>query len=77
MALDKTPSTPEIHAVLQNVTLRYSQVWEDYKLLFDGLDLEPADHVVSIGSAATMHWRCCPRRCECFVGRSQSRPDHS
>ena len=51
MALDKTPSTPEIHAVLQNATLRYSQVWEDYKLLFDGLDLEPADHVVSIGSA--------------------------
>ena len=51
MAIDNTPSTPEIHAVLQNATLRYSQVWEDYKLLFDGLDLEPADHVVSIGSA--------------------------
>lgn len=51
MALDNTPSTPEIHAVLQNATLRYSQVWEDYELLFDGLDLKPADHVVSIGSA--------------------------
>ena len=43
--LHGTPSTPEIHAVLQNATLRYSQAWEDYKLLLDGLDLELADHV--------------------------------
>ena len=48
---NNTSTKPEIHAVLQNATLRYSQVWEDYELLFDGLDLEPTDHVVSIGSA--------------------------
>ena len=38
MADNNTSTKPEIHAVLQNATLRYSQVWEDYKLLFDGLD---------------------------------------
>ena len=51
MAVTNTSTKPEIHAVLQNATLRYSQVWEDYELLFEGLDLKPTDHVVSIGSA--------------------------
>ena len=44
-------SKPEIHAVLENATLRYAQVWEDYELLFQGLELQSSDHVVSIGSA--------------------------
>ena len=42
---------PEIHAILENATLRYAQVWEDHELLYKGLDLQPRDHVVSIGSA--------------------------
>ena len=46
-----TSSRPEIHGVLENATLRYAQVWEDYDLLFKGLALEPSDHVLSIASA--------------------------
>ena len=42
---------PEIHSVLEDATLRYAQVWEDYELLYRGLDLKPNDYVVSIGSA--------------------------
>ena len=56
MADNNTSTKPEIHAVLQNATLRYSQVWEDYELLFDGLELKPTDHIVSIGSAGDNAW---------------------
>ncbi len=51
MSATDNPTKPEIHAVLQNATLRYSQVWEDYELLIQGLQPKSHDHVVSIGSA--------------------------
>lgn len=31
--------------------IRYSMVWEDYQLLFQGLDIQSNDHIFSIGSA--------------------------
>lgn len=31
--------------------LRYANCWEDPQLLLDGLDIQPGDHVLSIGSA--------------------------
>ena len=51
MTSDLQRDRPEIHAILENATLRYAQVWEDHELLYKGLDPQPTDHVVSIGSA--------------------------
>ena len=52
---DNTSTKPEIHAVLQNARFAILSR-EDYKLLFEGLDLKPTDHVVSIGSAGDNAW---------------------
>ena len=44
-------SENEINEVLKQPVIRYSQVWEDYALLEEGLDIQPDDHVLSIASA--------------------------
>ena len=44
-------SDKDINEVLQEVIIRYSQVWEDYALLEEGLNIQPDDHVLSIASA--------------------------
>jgi len=44
-------SEKQINEVLQEVIIRYSQVWEDHALLEEGLDIQPDDHVLSIASA--------------------------
>ncbi len=41
----------EINSVLQEGLIRYSQVWEDYELLSEGLKIQPDDHILSIASA--------------------------
>ena len=41
----------EINSVLQEGIVRYSQVWEDYELLSEGLKIQSDDHILSIASA--------------------------
>ena len=49
---DKTPKLrSEIAQNLDLEQVRYSQVWEDHRLLEEGLGIETGDHVLSIGSA--------------------------
>lgn len=41
----------QINEVLQEGIIRYSQVWEDYDMLIQGLNIGSDDHVLSIASA--------------------------
>ena len=44
-------SAPKVNEVLADATIRYSQVWEDERVLRQGLRTGPGDHVLSIASA--------------------------
>lgn len=41
----------KIQTQLDLEIIRYSMVWEDYQLLYQGLAIQPEDHIFSIGSA--------------------------
>ena len=43
--------TRDIKDVLEEGIIRYSQVWEDYELLKQGLKIQSDDHILSIASA--------------------------
>ena len=43
--------TRDIKEVLEEGIIRYSQVWEDYELLKQGLKIQSDDHILSIASA--------------------------
>src|SRR5438477_6486371 len=51
MALRAALVTSSLHKVLAEGVIRYSQVWEDHALVEEGLDVQPGDDVLSIGSA--------------------------
>ena len=42
---------PDIHDILRQSIIRYSQVWEDDHILQQSLSITDSDHVLSIGSA--------------------------